>query len=147
MKDGKLFPGQQISVDHFVCSTKGVKPESRDGKNPNNMYSGGCMFVDTASGLVQVKHQVHLNTHETLAAKQEFEEFCRDNGVIPQEYLSDEGSPFTSKAFAEKLAVYATQVPDKTILPAFLSLGGFTEKARQSCEERGIGIAERIACF
>jgi len=49
--------------------------------------------------------------------------------------------------FAEKLAVYATQVPDNTILPAFLSLGGFTEDARQLCEKHDIGTAERIAHF
>ena len=49
--------------------------------------------------------------------------------------------------FAEKLKVYATQFPDKTILPAFLSLGGFTENARQLCEEHGIGTAEGLAYF
>ncbi|MCP4400064.1 MAG: restriction endonuclease, partial [bacterium] len=49
--------------------------------------------------------------------------------------------------FVDKLAVYAKQVPDNTILPAFLSLGGFTEDALRLCEEQGIGTAERIAHF
>ncbi len=49
--------------------------------------------------------------------------------------------------FAEKLAVYAKQVPDNTILPAFLALGGFTEDALTLCETQGIGTAERIAHF
>ncbi len=49
--------------------------------------------------------------------------------------------------FAEKLAVYATQVPDKTILPAFFALGGFTEDALKLCETYRIGTAERIAHF
>jgi len=49
--------------------------------------------------------------------------------------------------FAEKAEVYAGSVPDKTILPAFLSLGGFAGEAMRLCEERGIGTAERIAHF
>ena len=49
--------------------------------------------------------------------------------------------------FAEKVAVYAESVPDRIILPAFLSLGGFTDEAMQICEERSIGTAERIAHF
>ncbi len=49
--------------------------------------------------------------------------------------------------FAEKVDAYARDAPGKTILPAFLSLGGFTEDAMRLCEERGIGTAERIAHF
>ena len=49
--------------------------------------------------------------------------------------------------FAEKVEVYARTVPDKTILPALLSLGGFSGDAMKVCEERGIGTAERIAHF
>ncbi len=49
--------------------------------------------------------------------------------------------------FVDKLAVYARQIPDNTILPAFLSLGGFREDARQLCEKHGIGTAERIVFF
>jgi hypothetical protein len=49
--------------------------------------------------------------------------------------------------FVEKVEVYATQVPEKMVLPTFLSLGGFTDEARQFCQERGIGTAERIAHF
>ncbi len=49
--------------------------------------------------------------------------------------------------FAEKVEVYARSAPGKTILPAFLSLGGFAGEAMKLCEERGIGTAERIAHF
>jgi hypothetical protein len=45
------------------------------------------------------------------------------------------------------LEVYPTLFSDKTILPAFLSLGGFTQPALQLCAERGIGTAERITQF
>jgi hypothetical protein len=46
--------------------------------------------------------------------------------------------------FADKVAAYRQQFPDQVVLPAFLSLGGFTDEARQLCEARGIAIAERI---
>jgi hypothetical protein len=49
--------------------------------------------------------------------------------------------------FWEKVEVYAKQVSDKTILPTFLSLGGFTDEALEFCEEHGIGTAEKIAYF
>jgi len=105
LKDGKLLPGQTISVDHFVCSTKGVTLTSKGGATAAN-YSGGCIFVDNASGLVHVEHQQHLNTHETLKGKEKFELMCRDYGVVPIEYISDSGSAFTSKEFDSHLSKY-----------------------------------------
>ncbi len=46
--------------------------------------------------------------------------------------------------FWEKVQVYQHQHPEARILPAFLSLGGFTEEALTSCEEHGIGWATQI---
>jgi hypothetical protein len=105
LKDNKLFPGQSISVDHFVCSTKGVIPGTRGGAG-SPTYVGGCIMVDAASGLVHVEHQQHLNTHETLDGLKKFESMCMDVGVVPMEYVSDSGSAFTSKDFQEHLAQY-----------------------------------------
>jgi hypothetical protein len=51
------------------------------------------------------------------------------------------------EVFYEKIKVYAQQVPDKTLLPAFLSLGGFTDEALEYCKTQGIGTAERIEHF
>ncbi|MDM8551060.1 hypothetical protein QUF72_13315 [Desulfobacterales bacterium HSG2] len=49
--------------------------------------------------------------------------------------------------FMEKLAVYAAQHPDKQMIPAFFSTGGFTGKARKFCEENGIATAREISVF
>jgi hypothetical protein len=46
--------------------------------------------------------------------------------------------------FYEKVAVYGEQFPDQKILPAFLSLGGFTGDALPFCQKHGIGWAEKI---
>jgi hypothetical protein len=107
LKAGDLFPGQTISVDHFVCHTKGRLFTSRGKTSEDSMYSGGCMFVDHASGYLHVEFQTQLNTHETLEAKDKFEQMCRDHGAVPQSYLSDNGSAFTSAGFMNMLRQFA----------------------------------------
>jgi Reverse transcriptase (RNA-dependent DNA polymerase)/GAG-pre-integrase domain len=107
LKRDDLFPGQRIAVDHFVCSTRGRLFTSRGKTSESEMFSGGCMFVDHASGYLHVEFQTNLNTHETINAKDNFELMCRDNGVIPQAYVSDNGSAFTSAAFTAKLRQFA----------------------------------------
>jgi hypothetical protein len=46
--------------------------------------------------------------------------------------------------FQEKVAVYQKRFPEAIILPAFLSLGGFTQEADQFCETHGIATATEI---
>ncbi|KAI2492298.1 hypothetical protein MHU86_22271 [Fragilaria crotonensis] len=106
LKDGHLVPGQQVSVDHFVSSTKGRLFTSAGRSLNSELYSGGCLFNDHASGFVHIEFQTHLNTHETLMAKENFELMCRDHGVIPQSYLSDNAKCFTTKAFTERLSLF-----------------------------------------
>ena len=107
LRHDNLLPGQCISVDHFVCSTKGRLFTSR-GKTSalERLYCGGCLFVDHASGFVHVEHQTSLSSHNTMGAKEQFELFCRDHGVLPQKYMSDNATAFTSKSFTEHLKVH-----------------------------------------
>ncbi len=101
-----LYPGQEVSVDHFVCSTKGRLWTSRGQTSDKDMYHGGALFVDQASKYVHVEPQVSLSTHATIHAKLNFEKFCSDIGVIVQKYITDGGSCFTSKDFAKHLSVF-----------------------------------------
>ena len=106
LKDGHLQPGQEVSVDHFLCSTKGRLLTSK-GKTPEkDMYTGGCLFIDHASNYVHVEYQQHLTTHETLQSKDKFEHMCRDVGVVPTSYLSDNGKCFTSAEFQQRLSTF-----------------------------------------
>jgi hypothetical protein len=43
-----------------------------------NLYCGGYLFIDEATDYVTVEFQKHLNTHETLATVEGFEEKGRD---------------------------------------------------------------------
>ena len=103
----QLQPGQRVSVDHFVSSTKGRLYEGYGKANPDEMYCGGCLFYDHASKLIHIEHQTHLNTHQTLEAKKSFEAMAADRGVIPQSYMSDNVSAFTSAGFADHLRTFA----------------------------------------
>ena len=46
--------------------------------------------------------------------------------------------------FIEKIDVYAKHNKDKKIIPAFLSIGGFSVQAKKLCQDNQIGIAENI---
>jgi hypothetical protein len=106
LKSNNLLPGQRVSVDHFVCTTRGRLLNSAGKSKQDDMYRGGCIFVDHASGFIFVEHQVSSTSHSTLKAKEKFENTCRSYGVIPQEYLSDNGTAFTSEEFKQDLAKY-----------------------------------------
>ena len=103
LTQGNLMPGAETSVDHFICSTKGRLFSSKGKSQEKDMYVGGCIFVDHASGHVHVEFQTSLHTHQTLDAKAKYEAMARDVGVIPQSYLADNGSSYTSSSFAERL--------------------------------------------
>jgi hypothetical protein len=107
LKQDDLFAGQKIAVDHFVCSTRGCLFTSKGKTSENEMYCGRCIFVDHATGHLHVEFQKHLNTHETLEAKETFELMCHDHGVIPQAYHSDNGSSFRSSGFTARLREFA----------------------------------------
>ena len=49
--------------------------------------------------------------------------------------------------FLEKTKACAALNPEKQILPAFFSFGGFTKEAQQYCGENGIAVATRLELF
>ena len=95
----KLHPGQRVFVDHFVCSTRGRKFEGqgisnrkRNARLPSKdkSFSGGCIFVDAATGHIEVEFQTHFSTQETIKAIKRCEQKARDNGIRAVPGLSDQ---------------------------------------------------------
>ena len=103
LKQDRLFPGQQVSVDHFYSNPHGRLLNTYGKEATDKKYTGGCIFVDHASSFVDIELQSHLNSHETLNAKKAFENRCSDYGVVIQEYLSDNGTAFRNKDFEAHL--------------------------------------------
>jgi hypothetical protein len=91
LRKDNLSPGQKVSVDHFICSQKGRLFTSRGKETVKDKYCGGCIFVDHASNYIHVEFQQVLTSHATLEAKTAYEAHCRDFGVIPLKFLSDNG--------------------------------------------------------
>ena len=106
LRAGNLHPGSEISVDHFVSSVRGRLFTGYNKGDITNRYVGGCIFVDHASSYIHVEMQSSLSSHETLRGKLAFERLCRDYGVIPHTYMSDNGRAFTSRDFVEHLSSY-----------------------------------------
>lgn len=103
LKQDQLFPGQRVSVDHFHASVSGRRLETYGKEPEDRRYVGGAIFVDHCSGYIYITLQSHLNSHETLKAKQEFERMCHDYGVVVQSYISDNGTAFRNAAFEANL--------------------------------------------
>ena len=51
--------------------------------------------------------QQHLNSQENLKAKHDLELKCKDSGVIPLEYISGNGTAFTSKSDTAHLSNFS----------------------------------------
>jgi hypothetical protein len=102
-KHDKVFPGDQIAMDHFICSTKGRLFGSAGKTVDSSMYSGAAIFVDVATGYIHVEFQVGLTADETLQAKERFEYVLQQFNVVPKEYKFDNGSAFVSPKFTKHL--------------------------------------------
>jgi transposase InsO family protein len=103
LKVEKMFPGQMVSVDHFMSSTKGRLLHTYGKEADDEKFRGGCIFVDHSSGYIHVELQSHLSSHETLGAKKEFETMSAGYGVVIQEYLSDNGTAFRNADYIAHL--------------------------------------------
>ena len=65
------------------------------------MFSGGCAFIDHASGYVIIKHPVAINTTENVKAKLKFEKEDQSQGVEIMGYHTDNGI-FNASEFIEE---------------------------------------------
>ena len=95
-----------------MCSTRGRKFEGQGISNQKKRarvqsklksYQGGCIFVDAATGHIDVEFQKFFSSEETVQAIKNYEDKCRDNGIIIQEYQFDNGSSFTSQLLRDYL--------------------------------------------
>ena len=80
------------------------QPTSRVGIHAkSNSYFGGCVFIDAATGYIDIQLQSYLSADEKISAVSRFEVNVLDNGIIISQYQSDNGGAFPSKAFKDHL--------------------------------------------
>ena len=73
LKKDNLLPGQMVSADHYISRVPGRLYHTKGKSDQSDMFSGGCVFIDHASGYVRIKHQVTINVTETIKEKLTFE--------------------------------------------------------------------------
>jgi hypothetical protein len=66
LRQDQLLPRQRVSIDHFICTTRGQLFSERGKTEENKMYKGGCIFIDSASGYIHIELQAALGSTETL---------------------------------------------------------------------------------
>jgi hypothetical protein len=97
-----LRPGGCISTDQFVSSIPGRLPTSFGKEAAHEMFTGGTVFVDDASGYFHVENQVSLSAAETIRAKHRFERSAIQGGVQILGYRGDNGI-YRSRDFSNDL--------------------------------------------
>jgi hypothetical protein len=109
LKKDDLVPGQRVSVDHYQTAQPGRLYSSRGSTDKSDMFHGGAIFIDHASGYVALRHQVSLSTTDTIKAKVNFERFAYHEGVYIQQNHTDNGV-FNAKEFLKELIESQQQV-------------------------------------
>ncbi|MEN8221008.1 MAG: hypothetical protein ABFS56_32580 [Pseudomonadota bacterium] len=99
--------------------------------------------------LQQVRERVHLQREDGKDMELDIVATSEDGRVVLVEVKKTKSptGPQLVTDFQEKVEIYQNQFPGVSVLPAYLSLGGFTKPARDLCVKYGIGIAEKILEF
>ena len=135
LKRNELFPGSEISVDHFFCNPLGRLLHTYGKEKADAKYRGGCIFKDASSDHSHVELQTSLNSHSTLEAKRNHDKMCHGLGVVPQKFISDNGTSFLNKEFEAHLEEFHQTIRHS----------GVGAHHSNGIAERGIGTITSIA--
>ena len=134
LTQGHTTPGELVFHDHYESSVRGRLPHTRGREKHSLQYCGGSIFVDAASGLIKVYHQVTLGAGDTKTSKHQFEFDAAQCGVNIQTYHTDNGI-FTSSGVRRDL-----QASDQ-----HLRLSGVGAHFQNSLAERAIQTVHNSA--
>ena len=76
-----LQPGDCVSLGQYESSIPGHLPHTYGKEKKDDQYNGRTLFVDHASSMVFIQHQVSLRTGETLQAKHKFDKVYMKGGL------------------------------------------------------------------
>ena len=102
LKKDHLLPGYMVSADHYILRATGRIYHTKGKSDPYDMFSGGCVFIDHASGYVIIKQQVAIKATETVKAKITFEREAQSQGLVIKGYHTDNGI-FNASDFMEDM--------------------------------------------
>ena len=91
-----------VSEDHYISRAPVRLYHTKGRSYPSEMFSGVCVFIGHESSYASIKHQVDINTTETVKAKITFEREDQSHGVVIKGYHTDNGI-FNDSEFMEEL--------------------------------------------
>ena len=103
LREGNVMPGDCVSIDQYISALPGRLPHTKGKESQTERFNGGTIFVDHATTLMYLRHQVALTAGETLRSKLEFEQFAETFGVKIKHYRAD-NVPFGSHAFQQNIS-------------------------------------------
>ena len=90
-KKDHLLPVHMVSADNYILRAPGRIYHTKGKSYPYDIFWGGFVFIDHASGYVRIKHQVAINSTETVKEKLTFEMEDQSRGVAIKGYHTDNG--------------------------------------------------------
>ena len=72
LKNDHLMHVHMVSTYHYILRASDSLYHTKGKSYPYDMFSEGCVFIDHVSGYVIIKHQVAINSTETVKAKLTF---------------------------------------------------------------------------
>ena len=75
-----------VSADHYISRAPGRLYHTKRKSYQSDMFSGGCVFIDHASGYVSINQQVAINATETVMEKITFEREAQSQGLVIKGY-------------------------------------------------------------
>ena len=68
-------------------------------KRHNNIFHGGTIYNDAASGIIWVENQVSLGANETIFGKAQFEKWLWEHAVVKVSYYHSDNGIFVRDAY------------------------------------------------
>ena len=88
---GATEPGNIIYKDQVISKVPGRLLHTAGREPKQDRFSASSVFYDGASGVIKIEHQVTVNATDSLMAKNNFERWALQHGVIIKSYHSDNG--------------------------------------------------------
>ena len=84
-------------MDHFKVKELGRLWNTKGQESLDQRFTGGTIFVDVASGRIELKFQASISAPDTIKSKMEFERLCMSYGFMVKKYRTDNGT-FTAQS-------------------------------------------------
>ena len=66
LKKDHLLPEKMVSTDHYISRAPGRIYQTKGKSYPSDIFSVECVFIGHAIDYVSIKHQIIINTTETV---------------------------------------------------------------------------------